>query len=45
MVNIKLCVVGGFVKGGVVVCSFKECVINYIKKISANLFLTELVHF
>ena len=32
MVNGGLCVVGGFLKGGVVVCSFKECVINYINE-------------
>ena len=28
IVNGGFCVVDGFVQGGVVVCSFKECVIN-----------------
>ena len=30
IVNGGLCVVAGFVQGGVVVCSIKECVVNYI---------------
>ena len=28
IVNGGFCVVDGFIQGGVVVCSFKECVIN-----------------
>ena len=32
IVNGGLCVINGFVKGGVVVCSVKECVINFIKE-------------
>ena len=32
IVNGGLCDVDGFVQGGVVVCSVKECVINYINE-------------
>ena len=32
IVNGGLCVIDGFVKGGVVVCSVKECVINFINE-------------